>query len=280
MAALASLTQAEAWFAQMHIADPKALAWLQAHRARLWLQQGDLDAATQWATSCVLSADIELHCEQQLSLVRLYLAQYRCTADSMLLEQASTVLAEVYAVAERTGWPFYHLEARILQTLTQYAQHDGPGALAALHQVLSLAQPGGYLRIFLDEGEAMRLLLADLRSQIAEPGLRAYVERVLAAFPHDVKASSPASLADVVSSSSPDTGAHSGVVSPSLVEPLTERELELLRLVSDGLSNSEIAATLIVTVGTVKKHLNNIFGKLGVGSRTQAIARARDFQLL
>ncbi len=127
-----------------------------------------------------------------------------------------------------------------------------------------LAEPEGYIRLFVDEGPPMEELLRRARSSDVAPN---YLSKLLAAFPVEESQ---------ISAPSP----HASTSHRLLVEPLTEREMELLRLVAAGLTNVEIAEKLFLSLGTVKKHLNNIFGKLDVGNRTQAIARARELELL
>lgn len=129
--------------------------------------------------------------------------------------------------------------------------------MAALERALSLAEPGGYVRVFADEGAP----LAGLLRQAAVRGIAPeYVGRLLAAVR--------------------DTESQPAAGSPGLIEPLSDRETEVLRLVAAGLSNQEIAGELVLAVSTVKWHINNLYGKLGVNSRTQALARARDLRLL
>jgi LuxR family maltose regulon positive regulatory protein len=126
--------------------------------------------------------------------------------------------------------------------------------------------PGGYIRLFLDEGEAMRRLLADLiRSRALNSVLQAYAARLLGAF-------SAAGAQSVAPTHAPDIS--------GLIEPLSGRELEVLRLLAVGQSNREIAASLVISVGTVKSHVNHILGKLAAHSRTQAIAHARTLELV
>jgi LuxR family maltose regulon positive regulatory protein len=179
------------------------------------------------------------------------------------------------AAAEPTGWMSTVIECCVLQSLVSQAQGERVAAQHALVRALQLGQPENYIRLFVDEGEPMRLLLLEFRLAMVrklpeEPHLLDYVDRLLAAFPSVEEA--------VAIPVSPSTPKQPPV--QNLVEPLTERELEILRMVSDGLSNREIADRLIVTVGTVKKHLNNIFGKLDVTSRTQALVSARVLNLL
>jgi LuxR family maltose regulon positive regulatory protein len=126
-----------------------------------------------------------------------------------------------------------------------------------LDRALSLAQPEGYVRTFLEEREPMARLLRHAGSQGIAPS---YVSHLLSAFPETPGATPPSAQ--------------------PLIEPLSERELQVLRLLSAGKSNQEIADRLVLATGTVKRHLYNIYGKLNVSSRTQCAARARELGLL
>ncbi len=149
------------------------------------------------------------------------------------------------------------IEILILRALALHAQKRTPAALATLDRALDLAEPEGYIRLFVDEGPPMAALLHHAHARDRASG---YVASLLAACGEAPEASSP--LPSV------------------LIEPLTERELEVLRLLVEGESNREIARHLVVSIGTAKKHVSNICGKLGVQSRTQAIARTRTLNLL
>ena len=119
------------------------------------------------------------------------------------------------------------------------------------------------MRVFVDEGPPMAALLREAHAHRITPE---YVAKILAAFPEDRQ---------------PTVQPSSSVRRPpSLVEPLTDREIDVLRLIAAGRSNTEIAQALIVAVSTIKTHVNRIFGKLGATSRTQAVARARELHLL
>jgi len=176
--------------------------------------------------------------------------------------EALSALEAVLGPAEAAGALLRVAEIRALQALAWQALGDPRAALASLERALALAEPEGRIRLFLDEGPPMARLLY----RAAEAGIMpAYAGKLLAAFPHGAALRSP------------DLG--SPPASP-LVEPLTAREREILGLIAEGLSNKEIAQKLVLTAGTVKAHAHSIYGKLGVRGRTQAVARARELDLL
>jgi LuxR family maltose regulon positive regulatory protein len=136
-------------------------------------------------------------------------------------------------------------------------------ALVKLEQALILAEPGCFVRIFLDEGPPMaRLLYAVLSREIAPD----YVRLLLAAFPAEERGQTEPPISQAQES--------------DLIEPLSERELEVLQLIAQGLTNREIGDRLFLSLNTVKAHTRNIYGKLGVHSRMQAVSRARELDLL
>ena len=139
---------------------------------------------------------------------------------------------------------------------------------AALERALSLAEPEGYLQSFVDEGEPMRLLLLSFRSSIQKQSghpLLAYVDKILASFSQPV----------VIISKSTVT-----ISKAEIIEPLTDREIEILHLIADGKSNTEISRRLYLALSTIKGHNLRIFNKLQVQNRTEAVARARELGLL
>ncbi|MEZ4869508.1 MAG: LuxR C-terminal-related transcriptional regulator [Caldilineaceae bacterium] len=245
-------------------------------QARLWIAQGNLAAANPWVqTSGLNESDPSIHYLDEaayLTLARLRIAEGAlAVAESLLLR-----LHQTAASAGRNG---SLIEILILQAITHAAQQQREQAIAVLTQALRLAEPEGYVRLFVDEGEPIRFLIYDLRFTIYDPGLANYMDQLLAAFAQPTGQQSDTETATHLATTSPTiVNRKSQIV--NLVEPLSERELEILHLVAAGLSNRQLADNLIVTVGTVKKHLNNIYGKLGVASRTQAIARGRELGLL
>jgi LuxR family maltose regulon positive regulatory protein len=222
-------------------------------RVRLWLAQGDRLAAARWAQERPLQPAEELDAAseiEQTAVARTLIAQDRT-------EEALSLLASLLEAAQAAGRMAHVIKIRALQALAFQAQGNDVRALSALEQALSLAAPEGYVRTFVDEGEAMARLL---RRALTEGITVDYAARLLAAFGESPQSASPAAQA--------------------LVEPLTEREMEVLRLIAAGLSNREIGDELVVAVSTVKSHINHIYGKLDVKNRTQAVARARTLGLL
>jgi LuxR family maltose regulon positive regulatory protein len=185
-------------------------------------------------------------------------------------DEALSLLTQLQPIVEGSARKTSLIELLALRALALQTQANSAESIAALVHALTLAEPEGYVRTFIDEGEAMRLLIADCRLRIEKRNgrLHAYVDKLLAAF----QTAGPG-VDDLEISQQ-----HSKIQNPS--EPLSERELEVLRLIGDGLSNHEIAAKLVIGLGTVKTHINNIFGKLDVKNRTQAVARARELNLL
>ena len=190
-----------------------------------------------------------------MSKARVLMAQGR-------LDEAEQLLATLFTAARDNGRYGRLIEVSILQALAASMQEELDRALESLACALELGEPEGYVRSFIDEGAPMLALLREARARgIAT----AYVIGLLDAFAQEASAKKVAAPLQEPSSD---------------IEVLSERELEVLALIADGASNREIAEELVVSVGTVKKHLNNIFLKLDAHSRTQVIAVARSHQLL
>jgi LuxR family maltose regulon positive regulatory protein len=181
---------------------------------------------------------------------------------------AQRALAQFEETARRQGRGGSLIAIHLVQALAEQALAHPAAARERLEQALILGAPDGYRRVFLDAGPAIAALLPQVR-RVAP----AFVASLLDAFPERLETRG-LRLADAVQAArlKPQT-------SP-LVEPLTEAELRVLRLVASGLSNREIADRLVITVGTTKWHLNQIYGKLHVRNRTEAVALARQLQLL
>ncbi len=240
--------------------------WVAAIEARLWLADGQIAAAAGWARDARVSPDDEpnewLEFEH-VTLVRVLLAQHKPDAAVRLLDR-------MLLVAEANTRTGRVIEILILRALALHAQRDVINALIALERALMLAAPESYIRIFVDEGAPMGVLLREAHAHGITPE---YVAKLLAAFGKDAGGR----MKDEVTSAPVHP---SSFIPQPLLEPLTDRELEVLRLMAAGRSNTEIAHALVVAVSTIKTHVNRIFGKLGVTSRTQAVARARELHLL
>jgi LuxR family maltose regulon positive regulatory protein len=248
------------------------------YQVRLWLAQRNLEAAKRWAEERGLTGDIghdELGAQvAKLSMPIFRVMEYLTLAEVYLAQgrpgHALQVLEPLLQATETAGWTGFVLRSLVFKALALQAQGETPKAIRALERALLLAEPGGFVRVFVDEGQPMvRLLRQAARRDIAT----GYVARLLAALEDETRHHRP--RAQEAGSSSVIPG---GLL--SLVEPLSEREMEVLRLIAAGLSNREIADTLVIALSTVKTHVNNIYRKLDVSKRTQAVARARDLNLL
>jgi LuxR family maltose regulon positive regulatory protein len=202
------------------------------------------------------AADLAEKHELPISQARVHLAR----------GDTSTALAALEPLrqqAEAKGWEDERLKVMVLQAVANHAHGEKDEAVRLLGDALALAEPGGFIRIFVDEGQPMARLLYDTLSRGIAPE---YGRRLLAAFPD----------AEPEQADSPTTKA----TGTDLVEPLSEREIEVLQLIAEGLTNPEIASRLYLSLNTVKVHTRNIYGKLGVNNRTQAGARARALGIL
>lgn len=162
------------------------------------------------------------------------------------------------------------MQAMTLQTVALHQHGQATQALQLLGEILLLAEPGGYIRLFVDEGPVMAELLTQLSANNVFGVTAAYLNTVLAAFP--TSALSP--------DATPDQPSDQDHGQQSLAEPLSDRELEVLHLIASGQKNQEIADQLFVSLNTVRYHTKNIYGKLGVNKRTQAVAKAQELDLL
>ncbi|HVL26373.1 MAG TPA: LuxR C-terminal-related transcriptional regulator, partial [Thermomicrobiales bacterium] len=236
-----------------------------ALKARAWLAQGRLGDALGWAREQGLSAADDLsylHEFEHITLARVLLALYGSERDERAFEEAIGLLDRLLAAAEAGGRTGRVIEILVLRALAHHAQGDIPDAFAALERAMILAEPEGYVRIFVDEGAPMARLLAEAHDRGPMPD---YTGRLLAAFHADDRRG-----AELPSAPATSRG-------PEL---LSDRECEVMRLIAEGLSNKEIGERLFLALDTVKGHNRRIFGKLDVQSRTEAIARARELDLL
>ena len=275
---------------QYHLSD-ELLHGVRAVQAWLDLMADNDCAAARWAETRGIYVGDEFSFPQEreyLTLARLLIRRGRDRPENEAARKALYLLDRLAAAAQADGRMRSLIEIVGLQALAFQAMGDRGEALKSIEQALTLAGPEGYMRIFLDEGEPMRLLIADVRASLAArspvarwPNERqpdgcisplSYADRLLAAFPRATPTALPVSRRDGEVRTKPAFA--------DLLESLSDRELTVLQLIADGASNAEIAATLIISVSTVKRHTGNLYGKLGVSRRTQAIARAQQLRLL
>jgi LuxR family maltose regulon positive regulatory protein len=230
-----------------------------AIRARLMIVQGNLPEAWAWAREQALSAEDELGYVREyehLTLARLMLAQATRDRASEPVVSVLDFLERLFAAAEGGGRVGAVIEVLIIQALAEQAMGTRAAALATLTRAIGLAEPEGYVRVFADEGPPMATLLKLAARQPNAPGA---ASRLLTAVVR-ADAMSPAAQ--------------------TLIEPLSERELEVLRLLQGELDGPEIARLLTVSLPTVRTHTRNVYAKLGVNSRRAAVRRAADLGLL
>jgi LuxR family transcriptional regulator, maltose regulon positive regulatory protein len=261
--ALDLLDEAERQYVESPDPDVRPVAAL---KTRVWVAQGRLTEALGWTRERGLSAHDDLSYLREfehITLARVLLARYKSDREERSIHEAMGLLEHLLKAAEAGGRMGSVIEILVLQALAHEAQGDSSTALVPLERALSLAEPEGYVRIFVDEGLPMARLLYEALSQGVESD---YIRRLLAAFP--VAESEQ-------TASSPMRGSKS-----ELVEPLSERELEVLQLIAEGLTNQEVATRLYLSLHTVKVHARNIFTKLAVKNRAQAVARGRALGIL
>ena len=227
-------------------------------RARLWVVTGRHAEALAWARERGLSADDEpgyLREHEHITLARALLAQATVDGSRVEAEEAARFLGRLREAAEDGGRGRSVVELLVLTALAFRVAGDRDGAVASLDRALALAEPEGYVRLFLDEGPAMAELVA--------------------AAARRAPASSASRLLNAVDDRPPASARRQ-----KLVEPLSERELEVLRLLASDLDGPGIAGELVVSLNTMRTHTKNIYAKLGVSSRRAAVTRAAELRLL
>jgi LuxR family maltose regulon positive regulatory protein len=250
--------------------DPWAICWVDDCRLRLWLVEGDLASAIQWSQASGLGVDDKLSYIRDLehvNLARVLVFQGIDRPNGEYLDQTLVLLNRLLAATQVAGWLSRTIEVLILRAMAFDARGETQAALDSLEEALTLAEPAGYVSIFVDEGPPLEKLL----HRAARQGLAAaYTRRLLESFERR--------KADTPHTSEPlTTGDESAV---PLIELLTQREEHVLRLLVTDLSASEIAVKLGVSVTTVRSHVQHIYNKLSVHSRYEAVTKGKELGLL
>jgi LuxR family maltose regulon positive regulatory protein len=249
---------------------------VEAAEIKMWLHQGDWSSIDRWAVSHDEYArlDDQFGFENELTHLtraRVFIAQKKPSEAIGLLRK----LEEIARSAGRLGRVIGIL---LLEALAMQEISDSENANLALTKCLTLAEPQGYVRVFLDEGKSMQMLIAQWLANTDSNPLRDYAIHLLSKFE-----SEPHRVAAGQETVPPDSGLVASVFRPTkdtLVEPLSPRELEVLHHIAMGKTNKEIAHQLIITPGTVKAHTASIYRKLDVANRTEAAARARQLGII
>jgi LuxR family maltose regulon positive regulatory protein len=256
-----------------------------ALKTRVWVAQGRLGEALGWAREQGLSAVDNLSYLREfeyITLARVLLARYKSDRTDGSIREAIGLLERLVKAAEEGERMGSAIEILVLQALAHQAQGDIAAALIPLRQALTLAEPEGYIRMFLDEGPPMAQLLREAAARGIMPD---YTGKLLAAFDAEGRRSAGESpLTDWRSQSSP---ASQPLIEPEvqpakdmLVEPLSQRELDVLRLFKTELSGPEVARELLIALSTVRTHTKSIYRKLNVKNRRAAVKRAVELGLI
>jgi LuxR family maltose regulon positive regulatory protein len=225
---------------------------------RVWVAQGRLGEALDWAREQGLSVSDDLSYLREfehITLARILMARSKSDRADRCMFEAMELLERLLKAAEEGGRMGSAIEILVLQALAHQAQGDISAALVTLERTLTLAETEGYVRMFVDEGTPMAVLLEEAAKRGIAPN---YVHRLLTAF-------------GLASDRTP--------VKQVLIEPLSERELEVLRLLGTDLNGPEIARELVVSLNTMRTHTKNIYSKLGVDNRRAAVRRAEELDL-
>jgi LuxR family maltose regulon positive regulatory protein len=238
----------------------------------VWIKQGRLGEALGWVREQGLSAEDNLSYLREfehITLARVLVARFMSNPTDNISE-AIGLLERLLKAAQQGGRLGSAIEILVLQALAHQMQGDSPAALVSLERALALAEPEGYVRLFLDEGSPMMQLLREAAVQKIMPD---YTGKLLAGFEAE-------QLMNAGGSPLPDGQVATTQTSQPLIEPLSERELEVLRLFATELSGPEIARELVIGLSTVRTHTKNIYSKLNVTNRRAAVQRAIELNLI
>jgi LuxR family maltose regulon positive regulatory protein len=240
-----------------------------------------LTKALEWVREKGLSADDDLGYLREfehITLTRILIAQYQNDRMDGSIHAVMRLLDRLLQAAEEGSRMGSVIEILVLQALAHQAQGNITPALLPLERALTLAEPEGYVRIFVDEGKPIAELLTRIEVKDGTLRVKAYIPKMLSAFdmPKEIDPSGSTSERKERSS----LLAKQAVSPQPLIEPLSERELEVLRLLRTDLNGPEIARECMVSLSTVRTHTQNIYAKLGVNNRRAAVRRAEELDLL
>ncbi len=250
------LTEAESLYTSDFSPNVRPIA---AMRTRVWVVQGRLGEALAWVRECALSVEDELSYLREyehITLARILLARYKLDREDGAVVEAAGLLKRLLFAAEQGARTASAIEILVLLSLALLMQGNLPPALTTLERALSLAEPEGYIRMFVDAGPSLAVLLEKAAKHGIAPN---YVRQLLNAI---------------------GKIEHKPSVKQDLIEPLSERELEVLRLLGTDLDGPDLARELMVSLNTIRTHTKNIYTKLGVNSRRAAVRRAEELGLL
>jgi LuxR family maltose regulon positive regulatory protein len=247
-------------------------AYLIVHWMQFWLASGEQERMRNWLREIEQPTGVGIAVHAPLAHEREEVARVRMLLAQQMPAEALALLEPLLDRAKQQERWSHVIEMKVLQALSHVLGNEEQEALTVLAQAIHLAEPEGYIRIFVDEGPAIATLLSRLRDQERRKGPTPYLDTLLAAFSSERMTHQPLPVG---------SGEPRGPIrEQTLIEPLSERELEVLQLLARGDSNQEIADRLVIAVVTVKRHVTHIFEKLGVNNRVQAVARARSLGLL
>jgi len=277
--ALVLLDQAERLYDGAFAPNVRPIA---TRKVRVWVAQGRLGEAMGWAREQGLSIENDLSYLREfdhITLVRVLLARYQSDREDGSISGVLGLLERLLKTAEEGGRVGSVIEILVLQAIAYHSQGNLPAALMSMQNALALAEPEGYVRIFLDEGPSMMQLLREAAAREIMPD---YTDKLLVAFEAEQKRSAGESPLPDWQSQHRTSGA-TQVSAPALqplIEPLSQRELEVLRLFKTELSGPEIARELVIALSTVRTHTKSIYSKLNVNNRRAAVKRAEELHLI
>jgi len=270
--AIALLDEAERLYFSTPVPNPRPIIAL---KTQVWIAQGRLTGALDWARARDLSVDGDLSYLREfefMTLARIRIAQYKNEQAENAIHEAMRLIERLLQAAEDGERMGNVIEILVLQALAYEAQGDIPAALVPLERALTLAEPEGYVCVFVDEGLPMARLLGET---VVSETMPAYTNKLLAVLQADGH-----SVADNATLPPAQPLVEQPEVDQPPVDSLSKREMEILILIADGLRNKEIAEQLMISLNTVLYHIKNIYSKLGVNKRTLAVAKAKELNLI